>query len=261
MSNVHYSVDVVIPTYNSDDLLERAVESCLSQTKPVNRIIVVDDGSSEKSLKYLRSLEKKFRSLEVVFNHHTGLPGVGRHLGILQSEAEWIAFLDSDDFWAPEKIQRQLQVAEESGSDLIYTNAYKVKSEFDLEIFHLSLPVTLTLKELIRTNWIVNSSVMVRRRVFEPTLMYAISPRVRAVEDYATWLRLATKYNFHGVDEPLTFYNDNRLSIRSSDKDDPRLFALCDFLVWSKGYSGVTNTTKQKHYRWALNAIKRQYLQ
>jgi len=255
------SIDVIIPTYNSDEFLERAIESCLSQTHPVNKIIVVDDGSSEKSRKYLKGLEKRHHPLEVIFNHHTGLPGVGRHLGILQSKAEWIAFLDSDDFWAPEKIQRQLQVANEFGSNLIYTNAYKVKSEFELEIFHSSFPKTLALKDLIRTNWIVNSSVMVRRRVFDPRCLYATSPRVRAVEDYATWLRLATEYNFHGIDEPLTFYNDNGLSIRSSDIEDPRLYALCDFLVWSKGDSGVTNKHMQKYRRWALNAIKRQYLQ
>jgi teichuronic acid biosynthesis glycosyltransferase TuaG len=255
------SIDVVIPTYNSDEFLERAIDSILSQTHPVSKIIVVDDGSSEKSQKFLMELEKRYDILEVIFNQHTGLPGVGRHIGILKSEADWIAFLDSDDFWAPEKIQKQLQVAQELGSDLIYTNAYKVKPGLDLEIFHSTLPKTLKIKELLRTNWIVNSSVMVKRRVFDRNLLYAISPRVRAVEDYSTWLRLATECNFHGIDEPLTFYNDSGLSIRSSDTEDPRLHALCDFLVWSKGDSRSTNREIRRYRRWAFSAIKRQYFQ
>ena len=254
------SIDVVIPTYNSDEFLVRAIDSILSQTHPVNKIIVVDDGSSEKSQKFLMELEKRYDVLEVILNQHTGLPGVGRHIGILKSEADWIAFLDSDDFWAPEKIQKQLQVAQELGSDLIYTNAYKVQSGLELEIFHSTLPKALKIKELLRTNWIVNSSVIVKRRVFDRNLLYAISSRVRAVEDYATWLRLATKYNFHGIDEPLTFYNYGGLSIRSSDKDDPRLHALCDFLMWSKGDSCSTKKEIRRYRRWALSAIKRQYL-
>jgi hypothetical protein len=97
--------------------------------------------------------------------------------------------------------------------------------------------------------------------VFDQNLLYAISPRVRAVEDYATWLRIATECSFHGIDEPLTFYNDSGLSIRSSDIEDPRLHALCDFLVWSKGDSRSTNREIRRYRRWALSAIKRQYFQ
>ena len=254
------SIDVIIPTYNSDEFLERAIDSCLNQTYPVNNIFVVDDGSTEKSQKYLKDLERKHRALKVTFNHHTGLPGVARNIGIMQSEADWIAFLDSDDFWAPDKIQKQLQVAKECVSDLVYTNAYKVRSGLELEFFHSTLPSTLTLKDLLRTNWIVNSSVLVKRKIFDSEFLYAISPRVRAVEDYATWLRLASQYKFNGLDEPLTFYNDNGSSIRSSDTEDPRLHALCDFLVWSKGDSIAINKNMRRYRRWALSAIKRQYL-
>jgi teichuronic acid biosynthesis glycosyltransferase TuaG len=255
------SIDVIIPTYNSNKFLERAIDTSLSQTHPVNKIIIVDDGSSEESQKQLRELEKKHNMVEIVFNRHTGLPGVGRHIGILKSAAEWIAFLDSDDFWAPEKIEKQLQVAHELGSDLIYTNAYKVKAGLVPEIFHSSLPKTLTIKNLLRTNWIINSSVLVKRQVFDTNLVYAISPRVRAVEDYATWLRLATKYRFDGIDEPLTFYTDSDVSIRSSDTDDPRLHALCDFLVWNNGDSQSTSKKVRKFRHQALSEIKRQYLQ
>lgn len=255
------SIDVVIPTYNSDEFLERAIDSILIQTQSVSKIIVVDDGSCEKSQKFLRELERRHDVLEVVFNHHTGLPGVGRQIGIMKSKADWIAFLDSDDFWAPEKVQKQLQVAQEFESDVVYSNAYRVRLGHELEVFHSALPKTLKIRDLIRTNWIVNSSVMVKRQVFGPELLYATSPRVRAVEDYATWLRLATKYNFRGIDEPLTFYNDSGLSIRSSDTEDPRLHALCDFLVWSKGDSRSTNREIRRYRRWALGAIKRQYLQ
>lgn len=258
---VESSIDVVIPTYNSDEFLERAIDSILSQTHSVSKIIIVDDGSSENSRKFLCELEKRHDVLEVIFNHHTGLPGVGRHIGIMKSDADWIAFLDSDDFWAPDKIQKQLQAAQDLESDLIYTNAYRVKLGSDLEIFHSVLPKTLKTRDLIRSNWIVNSSVMVKRKLFGPTLLYATSPRVRAVEDYATWLRLATKYSFHGIDEPLTFYNDGGLSIRSSDTEDPRLYALCDFLIWSSGDPRSTNKEIRRYQRWVLSAIKGQCLQ
>ena len=135
MHQDNFSVDVIIPTYNSDEHLEKALESCLQQTYPVNKIIIVDDGSSQESQNCLKGLEKDYPKLTVLFNHHTGLPSVGRHLGILHSKADWIAFLDSDDYWAPEKIQRQIEVAAITDSDFIYTNAYILK----FETYRLSL--------------------------------------------------------------------------------------------------------------------------
>jgi glycosyltransferase involved in cell wall biosynthesis len=260
MSQDRFTVDVIIPTYNSLELLDVAIESCLAQTYPISRMIIADDGSSQESQLYLNELRKRHPNLTVLLNKHTGLPSIGRELGMKESKADWIAFLDSDDYWAPKKIEKQIEAAKEFGADLVYTNAYKVKTDNSLEIFHDSLPLTLTLSQLLKTNWIINSSVMLKRNIFDREYSYAISPRVRAVEDYATWLRLVTRYKFTGIADPLTFYRDSSSSIRSIDSDDPRIYAIADFILWSSIIESKTGRSMKSKIRNSIRVLKRQYL-
>jgi glycosyltransferase involved in cell wall biosynthesis len=260
MSKFGYSVDVIIPTFNSNDLLGRAIDSCLKQTYSINKIIIVDDGSNQTSQEYLSELQGIHNKLEVIFNTHTGLPAIGRSIGISHSKADWIAFLDSDDYWSPEKIERQIKIALDSGADFVYTNAYILKTDNSLELFHDDLPLDLKLETLLKTNWIVNSSAIMKRNLFDIETPYATSSRVRAVEDYATWLRLVTRYKFVGIAEPLTFYQDSISSIRSSDTTDPRIFAIADFISWCSCMHSQSGYPRKATIRKAFKVLKGQYL-
>ena len=127
-------------------------------------------------------------------------------------------------------------------------------------IFYPKFPTSLTFKDLITSNSIINSSVMVRRAVFSNEFSYVTSARARAVEDYATWLRISTKYRLLGIDEPLIFYNDIGGSIRSEDLYDPRIHAFADFILWSRSLSPEKTKKLKKHRRGAFRAIRREYL-
>lgn len=260
MNESEITVDVVIPTFNSNDFLYTAIESCLVQTYPVSQIIVVDDGSSEDSRENLLKLKTSIANLTVILNHHTGLPGIGRELGIKTSDASWIAFLDSDDYWAPQKLEVQLGVAEKTNADVVYTNGWRVSTSSPLRLFHDQLPKSLTLKELLPTNWLLNSSVIAKRKLFSNGYSYATSGRVRAVEDYATWLRLAVEFEFVGIDEPLTYYRESDDSIRSGDDLDPRIHAIADFIVWAQSRENNRGEDRQSEIRAALKALKQQYV-
>ena len=117
------SVDVVIPTFNSSETIFKTVNSCLSQTFPVDKIIVIDDGSSESEIQFLKDHFSKFRNIKIIFNRHRGYPGIGRRLGIEDRSSKWIAFLDSDDYWVDNKIEKQLEHAQDNQSKVISTNA------------------------------------------------------------------------------------------------------------------------------------------
>jgi teichuronic acid biosynthesis glycosyltransferase TuaG len=149
MKSEKSTIDVIIPTFNSQEFLLEGLTSCFSQTYPVNQVIVVDDGSSDEFLDYLSAMKSRFPELKVVHNHHTGLPGIGRQIGIDSSNADWVAFLDSDDYWAPEKIEKQIRLAELSNSGLVYSNGWKVKKGFINEIFYKVFPEKLTFSELL----------------------------------------------------------------------------------------------------------------
>lgn len=104
-----HTVDVVIPCFNGAGFIERCIESVLSQTAPVNRIIFVDDGSTDESLAIILKLQKKHSIIKVITQDNRGL-AAARNKGISFSEASFISFLDVDDYWLPNKIENQLKV-------------------------------------------------------------------------------------------------------------------------------------------------------
>jgi teichuronic acid biosynthesis glycosyltransferase TuaG len=226
-------VDVVIPTYNQTNLLLEAVTSCMEQTCPVNKIIIVDDGSDEEVRNWITETFAENPRINLVFKDHTGLPSIGREEGVSHSQAEWIAFLDADDTWHPKKIELQLIFAANKKVDFVYTNASIFKDgEEDSSLFK-HLPKRLNFFKLARTNWVINSSVMIRRRSLNQ-VGYATSNRVRGAEDYATWLRVVCYTEMRGIDENLTRYRILENSLSKSEKFDPGVYAYIDFLLWTK---------------------------
>lgn len=254
------TIDVIIPTYNSQKFLLEAINSCFIQTHPVNEVIIVDDGSSETFIAYLTELRVSFPRLRVILNNHTGLPGIGRQIGINASDAEWIAFLDSDDYWAPEKIEKQIKLADLKNSNLVYSNGWIVKAGSTEEIFFNEFPKKISFTELLATNWLLNSSVIVKRELFTSKTAYATSARLRAVEDYATWLRLATICDFCGVDEPLTYYRDHSGSIKSEDSSDPRIHAIADFIRWAHTSGAEEKQKMRKFIKKVIKSLENEYL-
>jgi glycosyltransferase involved in cell wall biosynthesis len=254
-----FIVDVIIPTYNQIDLLKLAVDSCKRQTYPVNKIWVIDDGSDLNVVNWLQEYFERDSQVEVILNQHTGLPGISREIGINKSRAEWVAFLDADDYWHHNKIAKQVELILERKSEFVYTNATRVISEVEKEIFLNNMPTILQFDVLVKTNWIVNSSVMARRQLLVDRASYANGSRVRAVEDFATWLRVASFTELHGVDLPLTFYREDDNSIRKDDVADPRIHAFADYLIWLQSPAGQSIKHLKRNRKSVLKMIEKQY--
>jgi glycosyltransferase involved in cell wall biosynthesis len=110
------SVDVVIPCYNGARFIERCIKSVLTQTSPVNRIIFVDDGSTDNSLSIILKLQKEFSKIQVITQDNQGL-AAARNKGISFSDATFISFLDVDDYWLSRKIENQISLIESNTDD------------------------------------------------------------------------------------------------------------------------------------------------
>jgi glycosyltransferase involved in cell wall biosynthesis len=104
-------VSVIIPTYNRAHIVCRAIESVLRQTYKNREIIVVDDGSTDNTLIQLRAYDDRIR----ILSQKNGGPTIARNCGIRASTGEIIAFLDSDDYWLPTKLARQVELLEKAG--------------------------------------------------------------------------------------------------------------------------------------------------
>lgn len=196
------TVSVVIPTYNRPALLRAAIESALSQTARPLEVLVCDDGQSADNAMIAASFGSA--SVRYLPGPHTGAPALPRNRGIAAASGNWIAFLDDDDQWRPEKLALQLAAADKLGARAASGRATLYYPDgVQGELLGLTGPV-VTLSRLARGNALVTSSVLVHRSVIDEV---GVFPDTRiAAEDYPMWLRVATVTPFANISQPCVRY-------------------------------------------------------
>lgn len=172
------TVSVIIPTFNAAPVVGRAITSVLAQTQAPLEIIVVDDGSSDDTIGALRPFESRVRLLR----KPNGGPGSARNLGALVAIGDWLALLDADDWWHPSKLAAQLTLTADPAVALIHCLSDHAPN---------GIPAELDFERLWQRNWICNSSVLLRRSVFEAVGRFEEARELISVEDYNLWLRIA----------------------------------------------------------------------
>ncbi len=192
-------ISVVIPTYNRASFLKEAIDSVLSQIYRDFELIVVDDGSTDDTPKLLLSYGKK---IKVITKANKG-PSAARNRGIKAAKGKWIAFLDSDDVWKPDKLEKQVQFIKENPDikicqteEIWIRNGKRVNPRKKHEmhsgwIYEQCLPLCI----------VSPSSVMIHRDVFEKVGLF--DETMLACEDYDLWLRIAPHYPICLVREKL----------------------------------------------------------
>ncbi len=191
-------VSVVIPSFNRAASLPRALDSVLAQTRPADEIIVVDDGSSDGSAELLAT---RYAGITCLRQPNQGV-SAARNLGIQHASGDWIAFLDSDDTWLPDKLQAQLDMLEQSANcPLCHTEEIWIRN---------GTRVNAMKKHAKRGGWIYPhclplcvispSSALIRRNILLDA--GGFDTRLPACEDYDLWLRLCSRYPVAYVDQP-----------------------------------------------------------
>lgn len=185
-------ISIVIPTYNRADLIEKAIQSILNQTYKNWELIVVDNYSEDNTKDVISAFNDN--RIFMLSTPRTGSVAASRNLGVSHSNGEWIAFLDSDDWWFPKKLEFVYKVIQKK-PDLIYHNLQIVSDRQALSSRKKTkgrkLKEPLYLDLLLNGNVIALSSVVVRKEIFLRVNGMNESPTFFAVEDYDTWLRIA----------------------------------------------------------------------
>lgn len=185
-------VSIVIPTYNRAGLLKRALESIVNQTYSHWEVIVVDNHSEDETDKIVNDFNDPRISLHKIHNH--GIIAVSRNLGIKHAQGKWVAFLDSDDWWKPQKLAESVH-ALERGADVVYHDLYSVRAERQrwhwrrVKTFQVYVPV---FKDLIeRGASMVTSSVVVHKSFIDKVGGFPEEKILVGWEDYYCWLEVA----------------------------------------------------------------------
>ncbi len=223
------SISVVMPVYNVAEFVAVAIRSVLDQTMADFEMIIVDDCSPDNSIEICESFQDP-RIRIVRHQQNRGLAGA-RNTGIHAARAPLIAFLDSDDFWHPEKLDKHLQHLNQRASVGISfsRSAFVDRWGMPLRCYQMPLLSGITPDHLFCRNPVGNGSApVVRREVFdaigyqaefrgEPEIRYFDS-ELRRSEDIECWLRISlqTNWSIEGIPEPLTFYRLNEGGLSSN---------------------------------------------
>ncbi|MCK4533739.1 glycosyltransferase, partial [bacterium] len=172
-----------------------------------------DDGSTDKTRQLIISYGSR---IKYFYQENTGLPAKARNRGIREATGEYIAFLDSDDKWAKDKLAKQIEIFERFPQvDLTFTGIKIIDKEGNVlrrkKGEFIKENVLLSLVE--KGNFIANSSVMVRRKALLKVGMLDEDERIRGSEDFLLWIKLAVNHKFYSIGKELTLYRKNADSI------------------------------------------------
>lgn len=201
-------ISVVMPCFNAERFVEEAVRCALSQNGVQVELIVVDDGSTDDSLAILHDLQRELGSdrLILIQSHHGG-PYPARNLGLATARGEWVAFLDADDYWAPNCLQSLLEAALQHGTDLAYCgwqNVGAVPAGSAPYVPPAYEEMDTTAEFLRDCPWPIHAA-LVRRSIVQA--IGGFSTRRFASMDYDFWLRIyAHTQNIRRVPAVLAFY-------------------------------------------------------
>ena len=191
-------VSIIIPTFNSAKFLSQTIESALNQTYKNTEIIIVDDNSTDKTVEIIKNYQNKNSKIKFykIKNYKKTGSGSGskpRNFGIKKSKGKYIAFLDSDDLWEKNKLQRQVETITPN-TDISFTkchylhNQSKSKEKFIKEKF-IDFSLNKLPGGLLLYNPIRLSSVIIKREVFR-NVNFNEEKEIRGIEDLELWLNI-----------------------------------------------------------------------
>ena len=198
-------ISVIIPCYNKESFIVGTLDSVIQQTfvKAIKEILVIDDGSTDGTASLVKEKASLYPIIKYIYQDNRGV-SAARNTGIKNAGGDYIAFLDADDLWMPDKIERQCKALEQHPeAGLFYTDLYKY--DYKLEkltpvgvIAYQDNEESLLFKFVARGAPVIPSTVLVKKVCFEKEGLFDTT-LLEGGEDIDMWLRIARKYSFQHV--------------------------------------------------------------
>jgi glycosyltransferase involved in cell wall biosynthesis len=238
------TVDIIVTTYKRYDLLQETLTSVANQTYPHWKCWIAEDGESKETYEAVKPFLQDSRFIYLP-GAHAGFPAVPRNRGIRQGDAPYIASLDDDDLWLPEKLERQVAFLEKNPDCvLLGCNAFCWEGKGDWDhsplYFKENMMGKIKYNLLLRQNCIVHSSVMFRRTAIEKAGLYSENLFPPIGDDYELWLRIGALGEIWNLAEPLIVFRKTPLMYYSKlDRSDNYKAAAHVFESVLKGVDGI----------------------
>lgn len=218
MENNQPLVSVIMNCYNSDKYLKEAIDSVMAQTYTNWEIIFWDNQSTDQSADIVKSYDDK-RIKKFYAEQHTTL-GEGRNKALEKANGEFISFLDCDDLYLPQKIEKTLEYFKDDNTGLVYTNGYTLYEDKNIKKnFYKNIQPSGKLFEVWLSSYqVMIPSVMFRKKVLN-SLDYWFDNRFNMIEEFDFFIRIAKKWNINYSHENLCIWRAHSASMTWSKKE------------------------------------------
>ncbi|TPL67500.1 glycosyltransferase family A protein [Mesorhizobium sp. B2-3-15] len=228
------TVGVVVPMFNAERTIRATLNSICGQQYQALDIVVVDDGSTDLSASIVASHAEQDSRIRLITQSNGGVANA-RNRGVASTDAEFLAFVDADDLWAPSKIALQMCTLQQGGSSAGLAYCWFADIDGDGRVFSLHNRPDAegrVLQRMCRTNFVGNgSSMLVRRAAFERAGGFDPSLRARnaqGCEDLLMCLRIAERYEFRVVPQYLVGY---RMTNANMSSDVMQMLRSCEIVL------------------------------
>lgn len=204
-------VSVIMPSYNTAEYIKQSIQSVIDQTYTNWELIIVDDCSTDNTDEIVKSIDDD--RIIYLKNEKNSGAAVSRNRALKEAKGKWIAFLDSDDLWLPEKLEKQLHFMKSNGYAFSYTD-YRIQLNGVWQPYIYTGPDIVNKRKMKNYCYFSTITVMYDR---EKVGLIQISP-VKKNNDYAMWLKIIDKTPCYRLPECLSFYIKHDGSISSGSK-------------------------------------------
>lgn len=217
-------VSVIIPVYDSQEFIAEAIESVIRQTYQNWEMIIVDDKSTDDSVKIAKSYVEKDSRIKVFeLDSNSGRPAVPRNYGLKHSQGRYVAFLDSDDVWLPSKLAKQMCHFQGKGIVGVGSQELWIKGPLAARKYFSGHNgyTDYQYRDILSFNYISSSSVVAPRDILVDLGGFDECEDFLYIEDWELWLRMAQRGKFRVLQDPLLFYRirpDKKLEAAKASK-------------------------------------------
>ena len=245
-------VSIITPMYNSEKFILKTIESVINQTYSNWELLLIDDGSTDNTIKIVEGFKQKYSNITLLQNPTNLGAAQSRNKGILEAKGDYIAFLDADDLWKPNKLDLQIQFMQTHNCEVSFSSYEQIdENGKPLNKLVQAIP-KLTYNKYLKTNYIGNLTGMYNAK----TLGKITSPDLRKRQDWLLWLAAIKKSSKPalGIQESLAYYRVRQNSI-SSNKIELLKY---NYLVYKNGlgFSTLKSLYRMLIFLWEHFMVK-----